>query len=173
MSGNTIIAAVSGVKNSGKTTLMEKLIRELRSRGLQVAAIKHDGHDFTPDVPGTDSDRYGQAGACGYAIYSPQRYQLVRQARMDERDFFAVFPEADVILLEGFKDSSYPKLEVVRAGNSDAPVCDPATLLAVCSDLPIAVDSVPTLGLEDVEQMADLILRAGRCPDAGRIPEND
>ena len=50
---NRAIAAISGVKNSGKTTLMEKLIRVLTGRGLQVAAVKHDGHDFTPDVPGT------------------------------------------------------------------------------------------------------------------------
>lgn len=162
MSGKTIIAAVSGVKNSGKTTLMEKLIAELTGRGLQVAAIKHDGHDFVPDVPGTDSWRYGQAGACGYAIYSPQRYELVRQVRMDERDFFAVFPEADVILLEGFKDSRYPKIEIVRGGNSERPVCDPATLLALCTDLPLTVDGVPTMGLNDVEKMADLILGLGR-----------
>ena len=121
---NKAIAAVSGVKNSGKTTLMEKLIRVLTGRGLQVAAVKHDGHDFTPDVPGTDSWRFGQAGACGYAIYSPWRYQLVRQTQgVCERDFFQAFPEADVILLEGFKDSPYPKIEVVRAGNSTAPVC--------------------------------------------------
>jgi molybdopterin-guanine dinucleotide biosynthesis protein B len=158
MSGKPIIACVSGVKNSGKTTLMEKLIRELRGRGLQVAAIKHDGHDFTPDVPGTDSYRFGQAGACGYAIYSPQRYLLVRQVKTDERDFLDAFPEADVILLEGFKDSAYPKLEVVRSGNSDHPVCDPATLLAVCTDLDIHLDGVPTLGMDDVAQMAELIL---------------
>ena len=115
---NRAIAAISGVKNSGKTTLMEKLIRVLTGRGLQVAAVKHDGHDFTPDVPGTDSWRFGQAGACGYAIYSPWRYQLVRQTQgVCERDFFQAFPEADVILLEGFKDSPYPKIEVVRVAH--------------------------------------------------------
>ena len=157
------IVAISGVKNSGKTTLMEKLIRELSRRGLQVAAVKHDGHDFTPDVPGTDSWRFGQAGACGYAIYSPYRYQLVRHTQeVCERDFFDAFPEADVILLEGFKDSPYPKIEVVRAGNSDAPVCDPSTLLAVATDLPLALNGIPMLGLEDVETMADLILEQRR-----------
>ena len=67
-----------------------------------------------------------------------------------------------MILLEGFKDSAYPKIEVVRAGNSERPVCDPATLLAVASDLPLAVNGVPTVGLDDVEIMADLILRLGR-----------
>lgn len=162
MNGNPIIAAVSGVKNSGKTTLLEKLIRELRGRGVQVALIKHDGHDFVPDVPGTDSWRYGQAGACGYAVYSSQRFQLVRQAQADERSFFTAFPDADVILLEGFKDSGYPKIEVVRSGNSHRPVCDPATLLAVVSDLPLSVDGVPTLGLDDVAELANLILKLGR-----------
>ena len=163
MSGKKpIIAAVSGVKNSGKTTMMEKLIAELSRRGLRVAAIKHDGHDFTPDVPGTDSWRFGQAGACGYAVYSPVRYELVRMTPTDERDFFPVFPEADVILLEGFKDSAYPKIEVVRAGNSEGPVCDPATLLAVCSDLPLELGDIPVLGLDDAERAADLILTLRR-----------
>ena len=160
---NRAIAAISGVKNSGKTTLMEKLIRVLTGRGLQVVAIKHDSHDFTPDVPGTDSWRFGQAGACGYAIYSPWRYQLVRQTQgVCERDFFQAFPEADVILLEGFKDSPYPKIEVVRAGNSTAPVCDPRTLLAVATDLPLSLDGIPVLGLDDVEVIADLILEQRR-----------
>ena len=163
MSGKKpIVAAVSGVKNSGKTTMMEKLIAELSRRGLRVAAIKHDGHDFTPDVPGTDSWRFGQAGACGYAIYSPVRYALVRVAPADERDFLAAFPDADVILLEGFKDSAYPKIEMVRAGNSEHPVCDPATLLAVCSDLPLALGDIPVLGLNDAAGAADLILSLGK-----------
>ena len=99
---NKAIAAVSGVKNSGKTTLMEKLIRVLTGRGLQVAAVKHDGHDFTPDVPGTDSWRFGQAGACGYAIYSPWRYQLVRQTQgVCERDFFSGFSRGGCDLAGG------------------------------------------------------------------------
>lgn len=112
---NKAIAAVSGVKNSGKTTLMEKLIRVLTGRGLQVAAVSTTATTLRRTCPGTDSWRFGQAGACGYAIYSPWRYQLVRQTQgVCERDFFQAFPEADVILLEGFKDSPYPKIEVVR-----------------------------------------------------------
>lgn len=74
------------------------------------------------------------------------RYALVRVAPADERDFLAAFPDADVILLEGFKDSAYPKIEVVRAGNSEGPVCDTATLLAVCSDLPLELGDIPVLG---------------------------
>ena len=67
------VLAVSGVHNSGKTTLLEKLLPVLRSRGLKVGVIKHDGHDFTPDVPGTDSYRLREAGAEGVAVYSGTR----------------------------------------------------------------------------------------------------
>ena len=70
------VLAVSGVHNSGKTTLLEKLLPMLRSRGLKVGVIKHDGHDFTPDVPGTDSYRLREAGAEGVAVYSGTRYLL-------------------------------------------------------------------------------------------------
>ena len=70
------VLAVSGVHNSGKTTLLEKLLPLLRRRGLKVGVIKHDGHDFTPDVPGTDSFRLREAGADGVAVYSSQRYLL-------------------------------------------------------------------------------------------------
>lgn len=156
------MVAVSGVKNSGKTTLMEKLIVALTARGLRVAAIKHDGHDFVPDAPGTDSWRYGQAGACGYAVFSPRRFQIVREAAVDERELLAAFPDADVVLLEGFKHSPWPKIEVVRAGNSVGPVCDPATLLAVATDLPLTVEGAPVVGLEDIEKLTDLILTLGR-----------
>ena len=64
------VLAISGVHNSGKTTLLEKLLPVLRSRWLKVGVIKHDGHDFTPDVPGTDSYRLREAGAEGVAVYS-------------------------------------------------------------------------------------------------------
>ena len=70
------VAAISGIKNSGKTTFLEHLVPVLRARGLRVAVIKHDGHDFTPDVPGTDSFRMRQAGADGVAVYSGHQWML-------------------------------------------------------------------------------------------------
>ena len=80
------VLAVSGLHNSGKTTLLEKLLPALRSRGLKVGVIKHDGHDFTPDVPGTDSYRLREAGAEGVAVYSGQRYLLTEAFRLTEQD---------------------------------------------------------------------------------------
>lgn len=152
------VVAISGVKNSGKTTVLEKLVTELTARGYRVAVIKHDGHRFAPDRPGTDSFRHFAAGAVGTAVFDGEKFQVTRRAAVTEDELFAFFPDADLILMEGFKGSAWKKVEVVRAGNSEAPVCDPATLLALVSDLPIALPAVPTLGLEDTKALADCIL---------------
>ncbi len=152
------VIAVSGVKNSGKTTLVEKLVSSLAARGMKIAVIKHDGHHFDPDVPGTDSYRHRAAGAYGTAIYNREKFLLVKTAVVAPEDLFPQFPEADLILLEGAKYSHWPKFEIVRGGNSAVPVCDPATLLALVTDLPLSLPGVPTLGLDAVDDMTSLIL---------------
>lgn len=108
------VFAVSGYKNSGKTTLICRLIPELKSRGYRVAVIKHDGHDFVGDVPGTDSFCHREAGAWGCAVFSEKRIMITREIEEedripDERMLIKAFPGADIILLEGLKNSSYPK----------------------------------------------------------------
>src|SRR5699024_2988044 len=115
------VLAVSGVHNSGKTTLLEKLLPLLRRRGLKVGIIKHDGHDFTPDVPGTDSFRLREAGADGVAVYSSQRYLLTETFRLTEQDLLALFERHgyDLVLLEGFKSSGRPKIGVGRQAVSE------------------------------------------------------
>ncbi|MDO5408860.1 MAG: molybdopterin-guanine dinucleotide biosynthesis protein B [Lachnospiraceae bacterium] len=110
-----VIFAISGYKNSGKTTLTVKLVAMLTEMGYQVATIKHDGHDFEPDVPGTDSFRHRKAGACGCAVFSANRWMVIKDQpsdeakKVDEQALIQMFPEADIILLEGFKHSSWPK----------------------------------------------------------------
>ena len=141
------VIAVSGVKNSGKTTVLEKLVAELTSRGIKVAVIKHDGHSFEPDRHGTDTYRHLAAGAVGTAVFDGEKFQVTCYAAVTEEDLISLFPDADLILLEGFKGSEWPKVEVVRSGNSEGPVCDPATLLAVVTDLSIELPGVPVLGL--------------------------
>ena len=118
------VLAVSGAHNSGKTTLLEKLIPLLRARGLKVGVIKHDGHDFTPDVPGTDSFRLREAGAEGVAVFSGSRYLLTEEFRLNEQDLLALFERHgyDLVLMEGFKESGWPKIEVVRKAVSEEPV---------------------------------------------------
>ena len=73
-----LILAVSGVKNSGKTTLIASLLSKLKQKGLKAAVIKHDGHEFEADIPGTDTWRFGEAGACGTLVFSGTKYMMVK-----------------------------------------------------------------------------------------------
>ena len=147
------VLAVSGVHNSGKPTLLETLLPVLRSRGLKVGVIKHDGLDFTPDVPGTDSYRLREAGAGGVAVYSGTRYLLTEEFRLTEQDLLALIERHgyDIVLLEGFKSSGWPKIEVVRSAISDAPASFQP--LAVVGDIPGA-----DIGLEDAQALADWLV---------------
>lgn len=164
MKKTTQIFAVSGVKNSGKTTLITRMLPLLTKRGLKVATIKHDGHDFDADVPGTDTYRHFHAGAYGTVIFSDSKYMVVKkQPGMTEEQMMEWFPEADLILLEGFKTCPYPKIELVRRGNSVKSVCEGFHLTAIATDLsPEELErtdrTIPLLDLNDPGAVADFIL---------------
>ncbi len=155
--GKPVVVAVSGVKNSGKTTLIEGMLPLLTAWGLEVAVIKHDGHSFEADPPGSDTGRHFRAGACGTAIFDGEKVKIVRRGPFREEDLMACFPEADLILLEGLKGSHWPKLELVRKGNSTRSVCDAATLLGLVTDLKLALPGIPILAQDDVAGAAALL----------------
>lgn len=160
MKQHPIVVAVSGVKNSGKTTLIGQLIPALRQQGLETAVIKHDGHSFSPDTPGTDTRRFWDRGAAATAVFDEEKTALVCRGQVaPERLVEAFSPLADVILLEGFKYSAYPKIELVRQAVSTAPVCDPATVLAYVSDAPLQTDK-PVFGFGQTEALATFLLTA-------------
>lgn len=105
-----VIFAVSGYKNTGKTTLITGIIPILTEKGYQVAVIKHDGHEFESDVPGTDSYQHQKAGAYGTAVFSKSQFLVTKRVpEITAEMLLPFFPEADIILIEGLKDSSYPK----------------------------------------------------------------
>lgn len=145
-----VVVAVSGVKNSGKTTFLTHLIPLLREKGLRVGVIKHDGHTFVPDIPGTDSFRMRESGAETVAVVSNDRWMLVRESPLlDIAIILEQMSEMDLVLLEGYKDSDWPKIEVVRNAVSQACICRPDTLLAVATniaDLPLSVPRIPLDG---------------------------
>lgn len=129
------IFCICGVKNSGKTIYIERLVKALTEQGKKVAVIKHDGHDFEGDRPGTDTYRHHQAGAYGTAVYSSARYMVNKEQEMpDVQQFIGLFPEADVILIEGMKGSSFPKVELIRRGISETISCNRENLMAVVTD---------------------------------------
>ncbi|MCD8037121.1 MAG: molybdopterin-guanine dinucleotide biosynthesis protein B [Clostridiales bacterium] len=115
------IIAVSGYKNSGKTTLIEKLTAYLTGKGLKVAVIKHDGHSFEPDRNGTDTRMFLDAGAYGTAVFDGEKYQIVKRQKVDAEALIEFFPEADLIFIEGLKNSAYPKIWVGEYSNAEVP----------------------------------------------------
>ena len=157
--------AVSFVAKSGtgKTTLLEKVIAELKIRGWKVGAIKHDAHRFEIDHPGKDSYRLTAAGADTMLISSPEKLAVVKKhnASPPIEELIAIyFADVDIVITEGFKNSDLPKIEVHRRERSQTLLCrgeehDPA-LLAVASDEPLELD-VPVLDLNNHQAVADFI----------------
>ena len=152
------IAAVSGIKNSGKTTFLEKLVKELTERNYKVAVIKHDGHEFQPDREGTDTYKLQRSGAYGTCIFSSGQWQIVKkEPDMTVDRLGSYFPEADFIFIEGMKNSPYLKFELVRKGVSLNSVCDPETLLALVTDTDLKIPGVSALGFDDTKKAADIL----------------
>ena len=95
------VIAICGIKNSGKTTLITKLVSVLSGQGYKVAVIKHDGHDFACDIPGTDTYRFTDSGAYGVACFSEHRMFLHRKGTGESiEDLIMLFPEADIIFVD-------------------------------------------------------------------------
>ncbi len=114
------VLAFVGRKNSGKTTLLEKLIAELAHRGIDVATCKHHGHpDFEIDIPGKDSYRHRAAGASAVVVMSDIRLGFVEELGKPKScaDALALLPNHDIVLVEGFRDEGLPYVEIMRAAN--------------------------------------------------------
>ena len=157
------VVAVCGLKNSGKTMLIEGVVRHLTAKGLRVAVIKHDGHDFTCDVPGTDSAAFTAAGAYGVAVFSKERIFVHKTGCGEDETYLqSLFPEADLILIEGCKDSAYKKIEVIRRGISDTPVSNPDGRFLIATDHPEGYFKEETLPRSDASRIADAVWRKVR-----------
>ncbi len=153
------LIAVSGIKNSGKTTLITKLIPKLCEKGYKVATIKHDGHDFQPDKQGSDTDKHLKSGAQAVAIFSENKYMIINKHKTDEKMLIEHFSDFDIILLEGFKYSDYPKIEIVRKENSKSCVCDADTVIALVTDVEEISFSGEIIDLDDIEKLVEIILK--------------
>lgn len=133
----TGIVAICGAKNSGKTTLINRLTSSMSADGYRIAVIKHDGHDFSCDIPGTDTYRFIEHGAYGTACFSNHRMFVHRTGTGETvDDMIRLFPEADIIFVEGLKDSTLDKIEVIRHGVSDFPVSNPEGRFLIATDWP-------------------------------------
>ncbi len=154
------IVSIVGTSDSGKTTLIEKLVPELNRRGYRVATIKHDVHGFDVDQEGKDSWRHKRAGAHTVIISSPQKLALIRDVDHDAelaelRDKY--IQDVDIILSEGFKRNYQPKIEVFRKERRRELLCTREdNLLAIASNQPFDI-GVPCFDLDDAKGIVDLI----------------
>jgi molybdopterin-guanine dinucleotide biosynthesis adapter protein len=153
------IVSIVGKSNTGKTTFLEKLVPELVQRGYRVAVVKHDVHGFDLDQPGKDSWRLAQAGSTVVAISSPDKLAIIRKNRSEATlDEIALMLDgsADILLTEGYKSGSKPKVEIVRAAKSTVPLCTEAELVALVTDVQLPLQ-VPTFGLDDAAGVAGVL----------------
>jgi len=147
------IISVVGKSDSGKTTLLEALIKVLKQRGYRVAVIKHAVDGFELDTPNKDSWRFSHAGSEVAAISSRGTLAIFRHLENDpDPGELAQYAGADcdLVLTEGFKRSPYPKIEVIRSEQGSAPASPPEQLLATVTDVPESTE-------QKVAEIADLI----------------
>lgn len=146
------VFCVSGVKDSGKTGLIIKLINEFIGEGYTVGVVKHDGHEYIMDHEGTDTERFARAGAQVSAIFSDTQYSVNARRSVSAEKMIEEAEGTDVIILEGLKDSAYPKIEVVRRAVSSQSVCGPGTLICIATDV-VSPESVkcPVYDIDDIK----------------------
>lgn len=161
------VVSIVAKSGTGKTTLLEKLIAEMKRRGYRVGAVKHDAHTFDIDHEGKDSWRLTRAGADTMLITSPEKLAMVKRYQPaqepDLQESVASYcGDVDIVLTEGFKRSTMPKIEVHRRERSAKLLCrdeehDPA-LIAVASDSALDID-VPLYDIDDARGICDLLVK--------------
>lgn len=157
------VLGIAGWSGSGKTTLMVRLITNLVKKGITIATIKHGHKNFDIDKPGKDSYRHREAGAQEVMIGSSSRWALVHELRGSSEpnlnELLARISPVDLILVEGFKFESHPKIEVYRGARGGNPlyVSDPR-VLAVVSDLSLEDADRPVFHLDDISSISDFVV---------------
>ena len=158
------VIGLSGWSGAGKTTLLVKLIPALRARGVSVSTIKHAHHKFDVDKPGKDSFVHREAGAREVLVASATRWALMHELRDEAEpvldELLAHLAPVDLVLVEGFKRDGHVKLEVHRAENGKPFLFpDDPNIVALASDAPPAMLDIEQAHLDDVERIADLVLK--------------
>jgi molybdopterin-guanine dinucleotide biosynthesis protein B len=158
------VFGIAGFKNAGKTTLVVDLLQLFVRKGLRVATLKHAHHEFDIDHPGKDSYQHREAGAAEVMVVSAKRWAHIRElGDADEPSFdeaLAQIGEVDLVLVEGWKHGKHPRLELRRSGVEARPLAeDDAGIKAIVSDVPLPGVEVPVLLRDDIDSIAEFILR--------------
>ncbi len=147
-----------GKSDSGKTTLLEKVIKELKKRGFKVAMIKHGTHNFEMDHPGKDTWRYAQAGADIVALSGAEKVAVIekRETELTLDQVISRISGVDVIITEGYKGENKPKIEVFRSQAHRELLFRPDELIAIASDVQWDL-GVPCYHIDDYQSITEEI----------------
>lgn len=153
------IVTIVGKSNSGKTTLLEKLITHLTQKGYKIGSVKHAHDRFEMDKEGKDSWRHKKAGAASTLVISEDKIAMIKDDRagyIEKMQFYLA--DNDIILAEGFKRQNLPKIEIFRTQSvHKEPLCrGDENLIAFVTNSDYKLD-VPTFGIEDIIEIADFI----------------
>lgn len=156
------IYGVTGWKNSGKTTLVERLVTEIIGRGFSVSTIKHTHHRFDIDHEGRDSHRHRLAGAHEVLVSSRARWALIHELRDEPEpsleDLLARLSPCDLVIIEGYKRDRHPKIEVHRKETGTSPIArDDPTIRLIATDTPLDIPT-PQKSLDDISDIATFVL---------------
>ena len=157
------VFGIIGWKNSGKTGLMERLVREISSRGFTVSTIKHAHHTFDIDQKGTDSFRHRVAGAQEVLLSSKNRWALIHELRtqceLNLDSLLNKLSPVDLVLVEGFKQESFLRLEAYRAENKKVPfAATGGEIIAIASNTMHPKLDLPVFDLNNTSDIATFIL---------------
>ena len=156
--GGVPVISMVGKSGVGKTTALERVIREIKRRGYKVGTVKHDTHGFDVDRPGKDSWRHAQAGSDVVVISGPHKMALIRQldSEVSLDDIVSLLGDLDLIITEGYKKGDKPKIEVTRQARGTQLLCQPEELIGIMADYPVDMP-VPQFALEDAAGVVDLL----------------
>ena len=156
------VIGITGWSGAGKTTLLTRVIPHLTARGLRVSTLKHAHHAFDIDQPGKDSHTHRVAGATEVLISSANRFALMHELRGEPewtlRALLDKLSPVDLVLVEGFKRETHPKLEVFRAAVGK-PLLHPddPNIVAIAADGEVAA-RVLVVSLDDISAIADILV---------------
>lgn len=158
-----VISVVATKSGTGKTTLIEGLIQILKNRDYKVGVLKHDAHKFDIDKKGKDSYRFTEAGADNVIVASSEKLamiQILKEERTIE-DILPLFQGVDIVIVEGFKNNNYPKIEVHRKEVDDKLLYNDknfntSSFVAIASNENLTVN-IPVLNINDIYEVADFI----------------
>ncbi|MGG7076674.1 molybdopterin-guanine dinucleotide biosynthesis protein B [Clostridium sardiniense] len=154
-----VVNVVSEVSNVGKTTVIEGMIKELRSRGYSVGTIKHDAHGFDIDKKGKDTYRHREAGSETVIISSKNRMAMIKEVENEVplEELINMVSDKDFVIVEGYKKSSLQKIEIFRGEVSKKIITPRDKLICLATDTKLNIEGVKEVYINDYKMLVDCL----------------